>query len=103
VSAARQVHYFIYYRIAAPHASAARGAVEAVMRAVEERMNTVGRLLQGAHEPLLWMEVYENVLEPERFEATLGELLSTLRFTTFLASGSERRMERFVAPPRSST
>ena len=68
--------------------------------ALEDRAGIVGRLLQGVDEPLLWMEVYENVRDPERFEATLEDLLTARRFTAFLAPGSERRIERFVAPLR---
>lgn len=97
MKAARPVHYYIYYRIAAPHAAVARGVIEAVLRALEDRLGIVGRLLQGADEPLLWMEVYENVLDPERFEAALGDLLGARRFAAFLAPGTGRRIERFVA------
>ena len=95
---ASPVHYYIYYRVAAPHAAAARGVIEAVLRALEDRAGVVGRLLQGVEDALLWMEVYENVRDPGRFEATLGDLLAARRFAAFLAPGSERRIERFVAP-----
>ena len=94
---ASPIHFYIYYRIAAPHAAAALGVVEAVLRALEDRAGIVGRLLQRVDEPLLWMEVYENVRDPERFAATLEDLLAARRFTAFLAPGSERRVERFVA------
>lgn len=94
---ASPIHFYIYYRIAAPHAAAARGVIEAVLRALEDRAGIVGRLLQRVDEPLLWMEVYENVRDPERFAATLEDLLAARRFTAFLAPGSERRVERFVA------
>jgi hypothetical protein len=99
VNAPRPVHFYIYYRVAASHATVARGVVEAVLRALEERMGVVGRLLQGADESLLWMEIYENVRDPERFEATLGDLLAARRFAAFLAPGAARRTERFVSPP----
>ena len=94
---ASPIHYYVYYRIAAPHTAAARGVIEAVLRALEDRAGIVGRLLQGVDEPLLWMEVYENVRDPERFEATLEDLLAARHFAAFLAPGSERRVERFVA------
>jgi uncharacterized protein DUF4936 len=100
VNAAHPVHYYIYYRIAAPHGRAARAVIGDVLRALEDRVGIVGRLLQGAHDPLLWMEVYENVLDPERFEAALADLLAAEGFTAFLAPRSERRIERFVSPPR---
>ncbi len=95
---ASPVHYYIYYRVAAPHAAAARGVIEAVLRALEDRAGVVGRLLQGMEDALLWMEVCENVGDPQRFEATLEDLLAARRFAAFLAPGSERRIERFVAP-----
>ena len=93
----RLAHCYIYYRIAAPHAAAARAAILATLRAMKERCGIVGRLYEGESEPLLWMEVYENVHDKERFEMTLNDLLSAHRFASFLAAGSERRIERFVA------
>ena len=93
----RLAHCYIYYRVAAPHAAAARAAILATLRAMEERCGIVGRLYEGESEPLLWMEVYENVHDQERFEMTLNDLLSAHRFASFLAPGSERRIERFVA------
>jgi hypothetical protein len=98
VKLASPIHCYVYYRIAAPHAVAARSVIEAVLRALEDRVGIVGRLLQAVDEPLLWMEVYENVRDPVCFEATLEDLLTARRFTAFLAPGSERRIERFVAP-----
>ncbi len=92
------VHCYCYYRIAPQHADVAREAVTLVFRILEERLGIVGRLLQGEREPLLWMEVYENVRDPHRLEATLADLLAENRFSACLAPGSDRRMERFVAP-----
>jgi hypothetical protein len=97
VKPASPIHCYVYYRIAAPHAAAARGVIEAVLRALEDRLGILGRLLQGVDEPLLWMEVYEDVRDLERFEATLEDLLAARRFAAFLVPGSERRVERFVA------
>ncbi|HEX8010354.1 MAG TPA: DUF4936 family protein [Casimicrobiaceae bacterium] len=91
------VHCYCYYRVAPAHAEAARKAVRAVFRSVEERLGVIGRLLQRETDALLWMEVYENVRDPERLELALAELLAAHRFFACLAPGSERRMERFVA------
>ncbi len=46
---------------------------------------------------MLWMEVYENVRDPARFEVMLADLLDTHRFSQFLAPGSARTIEHFVA------
>ena len=94
---AQPVHYYCYYRVEPAHAHAAREAVGLMFRALEERVGILGRLLQGEREPWLWMEVYEPVRDPERFDAELIELCATHRFHTLLAPGSERRIERFVA------
>jgi hypothetical protein len=93
----RLAHCYIYYRIAEPHAAAARAAIVAVLHTMEERAGIVGRLFAGEDEPLLWMEVYESVRDTRRFEAMLDDLLAARRFAAFLAPGSERRIERFVA------
>jgi uncharacterized protein DUF4936 len=94
---AAMVHCYCYYRIAPERAAPAREAVGLAFRVLEERLGIIGRLLQGEGEPALWMEVYENVRDPERLEATLADLLAEHRFSECLAPGSERHMERFVA------
>ena len=94
---ASPIHFYIYYRIAAPHAAAARGVIEAVLRALEDRAGIVGRLLQRIDEPLKNTANDESASMEERFAATLEDLLAARRFTAFLAPGSERRVERFVA------
>ncbi len=93
----RLVHYYIYYRVAAAHAAAARVALRIALQALEERLRITGQLFEGEAEPMLWMEVYDNVRDTQAFEATLNDLLATHRFGAFLAPGSERRIERFVA------
>ena len=94
---ATPVHYYCYYRIDLAQAHAARAAVALMFRTLEDRLGILGRLFQGEREPLLWMEVYEPLRDGKRFEAALAELCAWQRFHTFLAPGSERRIERFVA------
>ena len=91
------VHFYIYYRIAPPHAADARTALEGVMDALEQRFAVSGRLLCAQNDADLWMEVYESVGEPVPFEAAMDKLLGETRFAAWLAPGSARRTERFVA------
>ena len=91
------VHFYIYYRIAAAHAADARTALEGVMHALEQRFAVSGRLLCGQNDADLWMEVYENVGDPVAFESAMNKLLAETRFASWLAVGSARRTERFVA------
>ena len=94
---ARPVDCYIYYRVDPGHAAAARQTMAAVLASVEERFGVTGRLLQRQDEPLLWMEVYESIRDPARFEEMLADLLDTHCFARFLAPGSARTIERFVA------
>jgi hypothetical protein len=93
------VHFYIYYRIAAAHAADARPALEGVMHALEQRFAVSGRLLRAQNDADLWMEVYESVGDPVLFEAAMNKLLAETRFASWLALGSARRTERFVAMP----
>jgi hypothetical protein len=91
------VNLYCYYRVAPERAGAARVAVAHAFRAVEERFGVVPRLYRGEHEAALWMEVYEQVRDADRLESVLSELCAAAEFAGFLASGSVRRIERFVA------
>ena len=91
------VHFYIYYRMAASHAAEARTALAGVMAALEKEFAVSGRLLCAQNEAALWMEVYENVGDPVPFEAALNDLLGETRFSSWMAAGSARRTERFVA------
>jgi len=91
------VHFYIYYRIAAAHAAEARAALAAVMDALREQFAVSGRLLCAQDDAALWMEVYENVGDPVPFEAAMNKLLGEARFASWVAPGSARRTERFVA------
>jgi hypothetical protein len=94
---ATPVHCYIYYRVDPARAAAAREAMAAVLASIEQRAGVTGRLLQRQDEPTLWMEVYESIRDPARFEEMLANLLDTHRFSQFLAPGSARKIERFVA------
>jgi hypothetical protein len=94
---AKPVHCYVYYRVDPARAAAARETIAAVLASIEERAGVTGRLLQRQDEPMLWMEVYESVHDPVRFELMLADLLDTHGFSQFLAPGSARKIERFVA------
>jgi hypothetical protein len=94
---ATPVHYYVYYRVAAAHANAARQAVAALLAQLEQRSFVIGRLLCRQDEPLLWMEVYEGVRDTRAFEAALAELVDASGLAALLAPGATRKTERFVA------
>jgi hypothetical protein len=83
--------------MAASHAADARTALAGVRAVLEKEFAVSGRLLCAQNDAALWMEVYENVGDPVRFEARLNSLLGQTPFATWMAPGSVRRSERFVA------
>jgi hypothetical protein len=90
-------HFYIYYRVAPTHAVRARQAVAALMLELERRTGIAGKLLRGADDSLLWMEIYEGVRDPASFAGTIADLLQRAEFEEVLAEGSSRVTERFVA------
>jgi len=91
------VSYYVYYRVAAAHAGDARPAIASMLASLERRTGVAGRLLRREDEPLLWMEVYENVRDTAEFDAALAALIETQGFGAWLAPGSHRHIERFIA------
>ncbi|MCW5606243.1 MAG: DUF4936 family protein, partial [Burkholderiales bacterium] len=54
-----------------------------------------GRLLRKRGEPLLWMEIYENVGDEAQFEWALADAAGRLGIQGFLQTGTQRHVECF--------
>ena len=89
--------YYIYYRVAPHHAEICETRVRDLLALVEQATNVRGRLMKKRSEPLLWMEVYEDVGNAERFERELSQAVTRLEFAECLQEGSARRSECFEA------
>jgi Domain of unknown function (DUF4936) len=87
--------YYIYYRVQPGNAAELEPRVREMQRALFAATGIHGRLLKKHGEPLLWMEVYENVWEPESFERTLAQIVGQYRLHQFLPPGGKRRTECF--------
>ena len=90
------LNYYIYYRVAPSEAVRVRAVVEAVQLALREDTGIQGSLLRRDDDPTTWMEIYEAVADPPRFEAALDRLLAQHSFDGCLASDSRRHTERFT-------
>ena len=71
--------------------------VDAVQSALREDTGIQGRLLRRDDDPSTWMEVYETVADPLRFEAALGRLLAQHGFDGCVAPDARRHTERFTS------
>lgn len=90
-------HYYIYYRVSAAHSLEASAAVKQIQYEIEAHFSIAGRLLKKREEPLLWMEIYENVPSSEAFEAALKSAESKAEIMRFVAGDGLRHVECFVA------
>ena len=88
-------HYYIYYRVDAADTPTLEPLVRSMQARLECRTKVAGRLLKQRADSLLWMEIYENVGEPARFESALDEVVAQFEIEMFLAAGSRRVMECF--------
>jgi hypothetical protein len=87
--------YFVYYRVAADRAQACEARVLDLFSALKQSTNVSGRLLRKRQEPLLWMEVYENVRDDAKFELELEQATARLKLGECLQEGQTRRLECF--------
>jgi 3-methyladenine DNA glycosylase/8-oxoguanine DNA glycosylase len=55
-----------------------------------------GRLLRRVGDDGTWMEIYEAVPEPERFERELAAAVAAGRLEGLLSPGATRHVERFT-------
>ena len=89
--------YYIYYRVDAADAAACEARVLELFTAVQQATGVTGRLLKKRSEPLLWMEVYENVRDDAKFELELKQAVTQLKLAECLKDASGRRVECFEA------
>jgi len=89
--------YFIYYRVAADRAENCEARVLELFSALKQSTNISGRLRRKRSDPLLWMEVYENVRDDAKFELEIEHAAGQLKLSECLQEGVTRRSECFEA------
>ncbi|HMK14684.1 MAG TPA: DUF4936 family protein [Burkholderiales bacterium] len=90
------VNFYIYYRVNPAGAVALEARIHEMQAALHNQNGIAGRLLKKRDEPLLWMEVYENVDDAESFEDAMVRIVEEYRIRQFLEPGSQRHSECFV-------
>lgn len=89
--------YYVYYRVDPRHTEVARLRVRTLLARVRASCGTRGRCLRKSGEPLLWMEIYDPVIDADRFEAALSAAALEVGMDATLQPGSTRKLERFEA------
>ena len=65
--------------------------------ALAQESGVDGRLLRRVDGSGTWMEVYDDVPDPDRFERELMAAVARFGLRSLLAPGAERHVERFTA------
>lgn len=89
--------FYVYYRVAAENAAAARRAVMALFAQLRTQTGVSGRLARRRDDPTMWMEVYERVKEDGKFEQALISCAAQQDLDKLVAVGSSRNTEIFVS------
>lgn len=87
-------HYYIYYRVTEKDADEAERLIRSMQARLACRSGISGRLLKKRDEPGLWMEVYEQIPDPQRFERLLNQAVD--EFDIALFADGNRHLECFT-------
>ena len=87
--------YYIYYRVAPDKAEGCAPKIKELFAAVKQATGVAGRLLKKRGEPLLWMEIYENVSDEAKFEWEIADIADRLKIKDDLVPDTTRHVECF--------
>lgn len=91
---AREIHYYVWYRVHGSHADAQR-VTAALQDDVAARTAIRGRVLVRRDDPSTWMEIYEGVAAPADFERELTAAVAR-HDAASIAHEGVRHLEAFV-------
>jgi hypothetical protein len=86
-------HVFVYYRVAAPDAAAARREVAALQAFLRPHCGLAPRLLRRCDDPATWMEVYEDLADAPALIDAMGAWLGATELDVL--GRCERHLECF--------
>ena len=84
---------YVYYRIDPRHLDAAETPIRTLMVQLACRCAGSARLLKKRDQPLVWMEAYEGVVDPDAFERELAQAAYEYDVGVFI--DGERHVECF--------
>ena len=87
--------YYIYFRVAEQQVEILETRISAMQTELRQTTGVSGRLMKKHGEPLLWMEVYENVSDAGKFEQALAAAVEKFKLVECLQVGSTRKIECF--------
>lgn len=90
---------YVYYRLREGASPIATRAVADLQGRIAERLGIRGRLLVKRGEPLLWMEIYDDVADVDGLLEALSQAAAQAKFEALLQPGTLRMVEVFMPAP----
>lgn len=91
-----QLCYYIYFRVVEQQAETLETRILAMQTELRETTGVSGRLMKKHGEPLLWMEVYEQINDVGEFERALAAAVEKFKLLECLQPGAVRKTECFT-------
>lgn len=85
--------FHIAYRVDPARTETAERQVRLAFDRVHQLTHIAGRLLKSANDQDHWLEIYEQVADPDAFLQGLAQVTQQFGLESFLAHGFERRVE----------
>ncbi len=89
------VSCFVYYRVSPDHVAEASRAAKQTIEQMRTLTGVDGRLMSKVNEPLLWMEVYEDIEDRTTFLSTMRQCVAQTNLADWLQGERQRHTEIF--------
>ncbi len=86
---------YVYYRVLPDHERQASMAARKTMHDLRTLTGVNARLMRKVAEPLLWMEVYEDIGDQDAFLSAMRQCVRDSGLGSWLADGGKRHTEVF--------
>jgi len=86
---------YVYYRVSPGHVAQASAAARETILAMQTATGVDARLMTKVAEPLLWMEVYEDIGDQDAFLSAMRQCVQNSGLGDWLADGGKRHTEVF--------
>ncbi|UCH47425.1 MAG: DUF4936 family protein [Betaproteobacteria bacterium] len=89
------VSCFVYYRVAPDHVAEASRAARRTLEQMRIQTGIDGQLMTKVNEPLLWMEVYDDIEDETTFLSAMRECVAQTNLARWLEGERQRHTEIF--------
>ena len=86
---------FVYYRVLPDHVAEASMAARQMVEQMRAVTGVNGQLMTKVNEPLLWMEIYDDIGDQAAFLSAMQECVAQTKLGSWLQGERQRHTEIF--------